>query len=71
MNRQQIIQKLQREQSLIKFESDEDEGAAEFFGEIQSVIDILKDPFSTEEQIMKVANDLSIPLYSSMLKEAK
>lgn len=60
INRQEVIQKLSVKQSCIKFESDEDEGAAEYFSELQSVIDVLRNQSSTDQDIINAANHVGV-----------
>lgn len=54
INRNAILAKLQTEQSRIRYESDDDEGAAQWHGDLQSVIDALESN-KTDQQILDAA----------------
>lgn len=54
------LQKLEKMQNDIVYESDEDYGAVEYHGEIQSVIDVIQKKNVTEEEIQAAANHVEI-----------
>lgn len=55
IDRESSLFKLNKRQSEIIYESDEDEGAQDHFGEIQSVICVLLDKLASDEDIVKAA----------------
>lgn len=61
MTKSQVRQKLVDMQNAIKYESDEDEGAMEYYGEIQSVIDVI-DAGGNEAAIKKAADWVGISI---------
>lgn len=61
LNRLQILEKLKAEQAAIVYESDEDEGAQEFYGELQSVIDAINEG-RTDKEIQDAANWVGVTL---------
>lgn len=46
---------LKARQNAIRYESEDDEGAAEFWGELQSVIDAIT-PYAIDDEILQAAN---------------
>lgn len=52
INREQLLKDLKQKQKAIVPESSEDEGAAEHYAEIQSVIDVIEKN-GTDEEIQK------------------
>lgn len=62
LDREKNIKALEAEQRAIVYESDEDEGAAEYYGEIQSVIDVLKGN-TTDKECFDAANWVGIVLH--------
>lgn len=55
LDRDANLKKLISAQKAIIYESSEDEGAAEFHGELQSVIDVVSSGISTDDDIRKAA----------------
>lgn len=58
MNRAFNIAKLKLAQDNIKFESAEDEGAAEYYAELQSVVDTLSDKQNSDSDIQDSADNV-------------
>lgn len=52
MSRESLRIKLIKKQQNIKYESNEDEGAAEYFGELQSIINVI-DSGASDDDIKK------------------
>lgn len=52
LNRAQTIDNLRQEQDDIEYESDEDEGAAEYYGEVESCIIACKNFSLTDEAVV-------------------
>lgn len=61
MNRTELLLKLKNTQKAIVPESDEDEAAGEYHGEVQSVIDVIE-AGGTDEEIQKAADWVGISL---------
>ena len=61
LNRPGLLNHLKAMQGRIEYESEEDEGAQEFYGEIQSVIDAVK-AGKTDAEIQDAADWVSISI---------
>lgn len=59
LNRAAILKKLQNDQARIEYSGEDDEGAQEFYGEIQFVIEVLQRPESTDADIRDAALHVS------------
>lgn len=59
LNREQLLKELKSKQAAIVYESNEDEGAAEYHGEIQSVIDAIE-AGKTDEEIIEARAWVSV-----------
>lgn len=64
LNRVEILKKLIAAQNDIVPESAEDEGAAEYYSEIQHVIDAITDERKSDQQIIEAASYVGINLYT-------
>ena len=62
LNRAQIAKNLKSQIKAIVYESSEDEGAAEFEVELQSVLDVIEKEGSTDEEIVKAADWVGVNL---------